>query len=245
MTGRLLIVLISAAAIAAPQPLAFDSASVKPSAGRTPGIGNGPASLSLHRASLKFLISRAFMVPFSSVVGGPAWVESEPYDIDARAGKAASEAEKMEMLRTLLADRFHLQTHSEERSIPSYALTIAKRGARFGAGFHPLQEGETIPESKPGLLIFRGTLKLFARVIDDAISSGRLAPGPGAPPASPPDPLPVVDRTELSGVYVITVDFRQINDWFEVLEPELGLTLTRRKLPARVVVVDSAIRPGD
>jgi uncharacterized protein (TIGR03435 family) len=149
----------------------------------------------------------------------------------------------MDMLRALLIDRFQLRTHKETRSLPVYALITAKGGPKLGSQFHALKDGESVPDSKLGLLVFRGTVKQFARMIGAAATSGRIAPGPGQAPLTPPDPLPVVDLTEITGSYVITVDLRQINDWIEVVEPQLGLNLAPRRIATEVIVIDNAVKP--
>jgi uncharacterized protein (TIGR03435 family) len=63
--------------------------------------------------------------------GGPAWIESSLYDIDAKAESAATQATMMgPMLQALLVDRFQLKIRFETREMPVYALTVAKSGLK-------------------------------------------------------------------------------------------------------------------
>jgi uncharacterized protein (TIGR03435 family) len=61
---------------------------------------------------------------------------------------------------------------------------------------------------------------------------------------SPPEPLPVIDRTGLTGEYDITVDLRSNGDWFAALDEQLGLKLEARKAPLNVLVIDTAAMPA-
>lgn len=77
------------------------------------------------------------------VVGGPKWIDSNRFTIEARAGgPPPTEAELKLMLQTLLADRFKLTLHRETKGdIPAYALVLAKDGPKFkqaaGTEDHP------------------------------------------------------------------------------------------------------------
>jgi uncharacterized protein (TIGR03435 family) len=65
------------------------------------------------------------------ISGGPAWIQSEFYDLAAKAEGAARVEQMMgPMLRTLLEDRFKLKIHRETKEMPVYALTVAKGGVK-------------------------------------------------------------------------------------------------------------------
>jgi hypothetical protein len=85
---------------------------------------------------LKAIIEFAFEMPQSRILNAPAWTSSQPFDIDARSGDAleqrlhdlsADQAKpiKLAMIQALLADRFGLKTHHEQRELPIYALVVA------------------------------------------------------------------------------------------------------------------------
>jgi len=66
------------------------------------------------------------------IVGGPAWGNSERYDITAKAiGDPPQAQMRGPMLQALLEDRFKLKLHREAKEVPIYALTLSKNGAKF------------------------------------------------------------------------------------------------------------------
>jgi uncharacterized protein (TIGR03435 family) len=68
------------------------------------------------------------------IVGGPPWIDSERFDIDARAEGTASRDSILLMARRLLADRFGLKVHVEPRQVDVYALVRARRDGKLGQG---------------------------------------------------------------------------------------------------------------
>lgn len=66
------------------------------------------------------------------VVGGPAWIDTDRFDVQARADGERSPTEIARMLRPLLADRFALLVHTETREMPVYVLTAARPDGRLG-----------------------------------------------------------------------------------------------------------------
>ncbi len=137
------------AAPASSEP-AFEVASIKPnkSGGRGMQIGIQPGGrFTAKNISLKKLIGMAYGVEDFLISGGPPWLDSERYDIDAKA-EASSEGdmrkmsdEQMEaemdrrklMIQALLADRFKLTLHKDSKEFPIYALVIAKNGPKLKA----------------------------------------------------------------------------------------------------------------
>jgi len=73
------------------------------------------------------------VLPASQVAGGPAWINSEGYDIEVKAGANADPKQWWLMRQTLLADRFKLKLHRETRELPVYVLTAAKNGFKLPA----------------------------------------------------------------------------------------------------------------
>ena len=73
------------------------------------------------------------------ISGGPGWIDSERYDIDAKPeGPQSQETMRGPMMQALLEDRFRLKIHRETREVPVYALTVAKGGPKLQAA----QEGK-------------------------------------------------------------------------------------------------------
>ena len=78
--------------------------------------------------TVRQLVASAYRVQGREIAGGPDWIDSERYDIEARAGSDADEAQLRLMLQALLADRFRVRLHKETREGPAYALVVGPRG---------------------------------------------------------------------------------------------------------------------
>lgn len=133
----------------------FESVSIKPhttgepmagftSKGRTIGGANQfkPDRFMATNVRLHGLIARAYRAGGSDILGGPDWVCSENYDIDAKLntpvidelsklGPDQRVLEQRRILQALLADRFRLALHRETREPPAYVLAIAKDESNF------------------------------------------------------------------------------------------------------------------
>jgi len=81
-------------------------------------------------ASVRLLMQNAYTVPAFQIEGGPAWIDTEQYAVDAKAGDNVSRAQIFLMLRSLLEERFQLKTHRETRELPVYTLVTARSGLR-------------------------------------------------------------------------------------------------------------------
>jgi uncharacterized protein (TIGR03435 family) len=64
------------------------------------------------------------------LTGGPEWIKSGRFEIQAKSENAASEGQIKLMLQTLLADRFHLQFHRDTKEFSGYALSVAYQPGR-------------------------------------------------------------------------------------------------------------------
>ncbi len=60
--------------------------------------------------------------------GGPGWMDSEHFDIEAKAEGDPSREEENLMVQSLLEDRFKLVIHRETRQLPIYTLVVSKSG---------------------------------------------------------------------------------------------------------------------
>src|SRR5579863_5954307 len=63
--------------------------------------------------------------PFSDQISGPAWIESDWYDINAKVPPGATQDQVNRMLQDLLAERFGLKLHHESREVSGYELVVA------------------------------------------------------------------------------------------------------------------------
>jgi uncharacterized protein (TIGR03435 family) len=230
--------------------------------------------LRAERALLACVIQGAYAVRPYQVVGGPDWVNSIHFDVDAKAANASATTEEVRlMLQALLADRFRLQLHKETRNIPAYVLSIAKGGTRL----RPPTAGNC---SKPGSLTATGgptppsAGKGPAPMI---FPCGRMG-GTGSPGGSRMDggevPIaelvrlltlqlkrPVIDKTDLKGTFDIHLTYVGTNPLsappttdepsaqfgltiFDAIEKQLGLKLEASRTPSDVLVIDGVQEPS-
>src|ERR1700733_5625321 len=111
----------------------FDVATIKPTTLDWPTGGRYMRMQTAHQFAarnytLRVMLAAAYNLTPRAVSGGPAWVDSDRYDIVAEAPGQVRPTmdEQMAMLRKLLSERFNLEIHREEKEFPIYALTVAK-----------------------------------------------------------------------------------------------------------------------
>jgi uncharacterized protein (TIGR03435 family) len=218
----------------------FEVASVKPS---------GPADRLMYRLqpggrylatglTLKTLIANAYSVPDFLISGGPAWRDSDKYNIEARAGSPLppwpdSNKQLGLMLQSLLEDRFQLAVHREIREEPAYELVVARGGARLriasadeNAGFE-LTTGRIHSMAVPLEYLVTNLAYLLRRQ--------------------------VIDKTGLAGKYSYTVTYTPDDappadasapSIFTAVQEQLGLKLESTKGRAEVLVIDHVEKPS-
>jgi uncharacterized protein (TIGR03435 family) len=109
----------------------FEVASIKPSTEqRFRMVRPLPGRLTAD-APVRLLLQNAYSVQAFQIVGGPDWIESEHYAIEAKAAGNASRADIFLMLQSLLEDRFQLKIHRATKELPVYALVAAKNGIKL------------------------------------------------------------------------------------------------------------------
>jgi uncharacterized protein (TIGR03435 family) len=187
------------------------------------------------------------------VTGGPAWINSDRYQIVATAEANASMPTMTgPMLQSLLEDRFGLKIHRETREVPVYLLNVAKNGLKI----QPLKEGTCFspdagppPDSDqkpcgipftrvkpPNMIIdMEGTLSNLSKLL--GVTLGR----------------PVIDKTGVTGQFGFHLEFARDEaasdvsagpSIFTALQ-ELGLKLDSAKGPGEFLVIDSVERPSE
>lgn len=89
--------------------------------------------ISCVRATLMDIVAVAYSIQARQIAGGPRWFSTDRYDIHGTPDVPGvpNFAQTREMYRKLLAERFHLVVHEEQREMPIYALTVAKGGPRL------------------------------------------------------------------------------------------------------------------
>ena len=65
------------------------------------------------------------------ISGGPGWIKTEGFDVEARPASPVSRDKMEEMLRMLLAERFQLKVHTESRNLPAFALVLSDKGSKL------------------------------------------------------------------------------------------------------------------
>jgi uncharacterized protein (TIGR03435 family) len=91
-----------------------------------------PSEFRMTNIPLRLLIVQAYRLSNYQLVGGPGWMDSERFDIVAKAPSGSPPDQTMLMLRGLLADRFKLKVHAETREAQVYALVLARNDGRLG-----------------------------------------------------------------------------------------------------------------
>jgi uncharacterized protein (TIGR03435 family) len=220
-------------------PPAFEVASVK----RNPvGLGPGaamretPGGIEYTEVPLKDVICKAYSLQAVQVSGGPDWLNSETYDIAAKAPPRALNAERRLMLQTLLAERFKLAVHREQKELPVYVLVVGKNGSS-------LHESE-------GANSFNTTYDALGRHLRGKMSALVLA-GYLASQIS----QIVRNETGLKGMFDVALDFTpddraQTDDSrapsiFTAVQEQLGIKLEARKAPVETLVIDHVEKPAE
>jgi uncharacterized protein (TIGR03435 family) len=223
---------VATAALAQSQP-AFEVASIKPT--DPSSVGNQMFSQPGGRfrginATLKSLIRYAYDVDDEQIIGAVGWMESAGFDIAAKASDPNA-SDLRAMVRTLLADRFHLKFHNATRELAIYILSVSKTGPKLTA------------VDKAGLGVGGGNGKLNGRGADMATLARVLRARLGRV---------VYDHTGLAGFFTFQVNFAaddNVNSdapsLFTALQEQLGLKLETQKGPVEVIIIDHAERPGD
>jgi len=236
----LLIALVTGVSFAQlPESLRFEVATIKPA---TPeeiqagvsGMKTGHGRVTATDVTLKRCIIGSFHIGPNQIVGGPDWLDSDRFHIEAKSEQPTDDDAALDaMLRNLLADRFHLAVHREIRTMSALALEVGKKGPKLEPG----DGGEAVTDAG------RGQMKIRNESMDDFAE--RLARMTD---------LPVVNKTGLSGVFNLKLlwapgdDRRKPDDpptLFTAIQEQLGLRLTSGKSPVPVLVIDHAERPGE
>jgi uncharacterized protein (TIGR03435 family) len=155
---------------------AFEVASVKRNtSGPTGpmGLQAPPGRFTATNIPLRVLINISHQLSPFQFVGIPGWVDTERYDIAAKAPDGATEDQTLAMLRTLLAERFKFVAHTETKEAPISALVLARSDGKLGPKLVPstVECAQIIKERQAAAVAARGR--------------GRGGP----PPAAPMGPL--------------------------------------------------------
>src|SRR5262249_53480294 len=112
---------------------AFEVASIKPnnSGDHQIRFQITPGRLSCSNATAKMLITMSYNLKPHQIEGGPSWLDTDHFDIDAKGEGTPNGDQIKAMVQSLLAERFKLAFHREQKEMPVYALTQAKGGFKL------------------------------------------------------------------------------------------------------------------
>lgn len=202
-------------------------------------------NLTTSNISLKALIQFAFNMPKSRIVGAPDWTTSQFFDIEAKSTddtlnqrlhdlpSEQAKPIKLAMIQALLADRFGLKTHREQRVLPIYELVAAKDGPKL------------TPSKSGGLTINDGRDHFNGKGITMPLLAQELAQYAGRV---------IIDKSGITGRFDIDLRWQPddapptSNDaayppFFTALQEQLGLRLEPAKGPVDVLVIDAVHQP--
>jgi uncharacterized protein (TIGR03435 family) len=219
---------------------------------------------------LRFLILDAYELRDHELVGAPGWTSDKAFDvIGTYPGARRPPAHEIHlMLRQLLADRFDLKGHREQRELPAYDLVIARKDGWIGPQIHEsdMNCAAWIAEDRPkiaagrpspvspsgerpicGIIATRKWLTGGARTMQDLVASLQSMLG-----------RPVVDRTALTASYDIDLQWAAMDlhaeeaasapsegpSLFTALKEQLGLKLVSHKEKFEVLVIDEIKPPS-
>src|SRR5215467_10492909 len=213
---------------AASDQLSFEAASVK--ANNTGGpfmlVFQPGGRFRATNVTLKMLIGAAYgtpqPLPDFQLVGGPKWMETDRFDVVAKAsgdpppGPNGPPPQMFLMIRSMLSDRFHLKVHYETREMPIYALVLARSDGKLGpkmtasttdcAALMASMRARGGPPALPapgerppcGARMFPGNVSAGAMTMTQIVNGLARMPGLNRT---------VVDRTGLTGAYDFDLTF--------------------------------------
>jgi uncharacterized protein (TIGR03435 family) len=240
--------------------LTFEVASIKPSTSGEDYIGIHPTPGGQRyvaaRSPLKDFLYVAYQVKPEQITGGPAWVETELYDLNAEAERPSSIEDLHIMLQNLMTERFKLCFHFESKEMPAYVMSVDKGGPK-NLKPHPNASGGDV--HLDGTAYESGPEKWNAHCASMNFFIWRLSPWYDRP---------FINQTNLDGCFDFELTFTKREQplavspaqgpapnsapieasgptVFEALQKQLGLKLEAKKGPVATMVIDHAEKPTE
>jgi uncharacterized protein (TIGR03435 family) len=204
--------------------------------------------------ALRVLLSAAYNLNPKAISGGPAWVDSDLYDVLAETpGEVRpTQDEQMSMLRKLVSERFNLTFHREQKEFPIYTLTVAKNGPKLTEA-----APDTSPEGSPPL-VFRlapdgarlparnATMGELAWVMQRAAVDRQVVDKTGLMGRYDFDLEWSPDESQFNGQFrgPVSTDPAAKPDLFTAMQQQLGLKLEAARGPIEAMVIDKVERPS-
>ena len=187
------------------------------------------------------MVFGAYGVEPARVVGFPSWALTDQFDISARTAPGTGRVQMLQMVQSLLADRFGLTMHVEQRPVRHYDLKRPSPAVDFGAHLRKVDDCTNAPPGPPlpkGMTFLGGGCGVIQTVL--LMVSG-------------PIQTVVVDKTGLAGLFAyelfIPADEPRdlgiaVSTMQRILREQWGLTLERSDEPVDVFVIDSLRMPS-
>ena len=212
-------------------------------------------------APLTFWLGQVYPTEAGRIEGRPPWLGTQGFDINAKAEGDPSREQLLEMLRSLLRDRFKFAAHYEMREESTFTLVHHHPQRVLGSQLRPVdvdcaaraaaeKAGNPPPPLPNGA---NGVPPCRTRNISGALTSGGMTLSALASALSFGAGRPVVDATGLGGYYEVTLKYfdgppeaRGVNDqvdFFTAVREQLGLRLEPQKSSLRVLVIDRLEQP--
>jgi len=223
-------------------PPSFEVVSIRPTAAAA-GAGTSVdlfegGRVRIVNEPVRLLLRMAFQMQDAQIAGGPAWLDTGRYDIEAKTGspEKISRDRMGPLMLDLLTERFPLKFHRETRELTVGAPVVAAGGPKFKVK----AEGEsnamntTGGSTKSRLTATAVSMELLAGYVGNRL--GRM----------------VVDKTGLSESYDFVLEWGPdesadsvVPSLITALRDQLGLRLETRKRPVEVLAIDSIGRPTE
>ena len=233
-----------------PTRLTFEVSSVKPSqpGGRGGGIKALPGGqeYTAQGVPVMLIISLMYKVPMRQITGGPDWIRTDRWDIEAKADHSYNLDDLHVMFQNLLADEFKLKFHKETKEGPVYALMVDKSGSKVKVN-ESLQDFKIPISGGPdGVVGRRVPMPYFCWWLGQILQR---------------DERPVVNKTGFEGNYDFMLSFApelppnasrenlppglmDRPNIFDALKQQLGLKLEPQKGPVEFYVIDGVEKPA-
>ena len=238
--------------------LAFDAVSIKPmkdserSSRSEPGLRFLPGGVESSPGggvTAKQLIAEAYQLTEHQLSGGPGWISSDLFTLQARTEGNAGRDEIRLMLQAMLSERFNFAASHGKKEMPVYGLIVRNGGpgpiryrsnpganSTESTGFHRA-DSAVEDHTRGRAMAFTGTtMELFARSLSQLRS--------GLASSALLLDRPVVDRTGLHGIFSFRLAWNDDNDLMLALQDELGLRLESQKAEMDTLVIGHIEKPS-
>ena len=229
----------------APAPAKLSAAQVHAS---RPGVTDGGGYIAegkaeFFAATMLDMISQAYGVEQIQVAGGPNWLDTDRFDVIAKADRITPTETMRSLMQGLLADRFKLAAHKEEKPLPVFLLTVSKRGLKVK------ESAEDGPSDCNGSR--KGTNNANVMMTCKSMTMAEFGQNMRQAAGGYLN-HPVVDQTKLTAKYNFTITWtgrgqlrpgeEESISFFDAAEKQLGLHFEQQNLPMPVIVIEKLER---